>query len=94
MNEFMINNNVIVSVYMYDGLMVHKNPILTEDFLRELEEVLYVNTNIQMKLKYKSTRTDWEPQFNDESEEETIQEDTPIFTKNFSPKKCRKIVEH
>ena len=36
--------------------MAHKNPVLTEDFLRELEEVLYVNTNIPMKLKYKSTK--------------------------------------
>lgn len=92
--KFMNNNDIEISVLMFDGLMVYNNEKLNEEFLRKLEKFIFDKTNINVKLVYKSTDTDWRPIIGD-VEEEKEEEDIIEKGEKFSIEKSRDLLsEH
>jgi hypothetical protein len=53
-----------------------------------------MKTNIPMKLAYKSTKTEWRPEYNEEEEIEEIKEELFDKTKQFDQKLCRSLLPY
>jgi hypothetical protein len=93
--KFNENNNLKISVLMFDGVMCIKDDAFTEEFLVQLEEYIFNNTTIEIKLKYKPMNVNWTPLQKEMDETftdtESITENEIVRTENFSIRKLRTI---
>lgn len=46
---------------MFDGLSINKDFVLTENHLREYEQVVFDKSGFNLELVSKSTDTNWKP---------------------------------
>lgn len=60
------NNGVLVDVLMFDGCMIKNEYNIDEKMLRECEQYVKDDIDINIKLKFKSTSTEWRPEYNKE----------------------------
>jgi len=61
MYKYCNSKGFIVSTLCFDGLMIEKTEDIKEDHLRDMEEIIEIETGFKINLVFKSMKTDWAP---------------------------------